>query len=264
MSIFSAVNQNAQHLAKKILSAEYRELNRIKSLPRYKMGATTILGPSIHYSDALSFHNMYYDIFKSEIFRFKADNSAPVIIDGGANIGMATAYFKRLYPGSDITAIEADPTIYKTLVGNLSHLGHTDVETINKALWKEKGTLNFSSDGADGGHLAQGGGVQVETFLLSSILNRPVDLLKLDIEGAELEVLIEAETSLKQVKSAFIEYHSFENQPQRLNELLALLSGAGFRYFVQSLYLMRAPFLEHKIESGMDLQLNIFAYRAEV
>lgn len=205
---------------------------------------------------------MYYDIFKSEIFKFSADSAKPIIIDGGANIGLASIYLKRLYPNSEILAIEADPKIYKILTENFSSLGYKDIKAVNKALWKEAGTLSFSSDGADGGHLDKAGGVQVETFTLSSIINRPIDLLKLDIEGAELEVIKEAESSLHHVKNAFIEYHSFQGQPQRLNELLDILTRAGFKYFIQSLYLLRAPFIEHKVEAGMDLQLNIFAYRA--
>lgn len=262
MSILSNINQHTQNLAKKLISAEFRELQRIKSVSRFQVGHTSILGPPICYTDSLSFHNMYYDIFKSEIFKFSADNAKPFIVDGGANIGLASVFLKRLYPDSEILAIEADPKIYNILIENFNSLGYNDIKTVNKALWKEEGTLSFSSDGADGGHLDSAGGVQVETFKLSSILTHPVDLLKLDIEGAELEVIKEAESLLHHVKNAFIEYHSFQDQPQRLNELLDILTRAGFKYFIQSLYLLRAPFIEHKIEAGMDLQLNIFAYRA--
>lgn len=261
MSLLANANLSAQHYLKKMLSAEYRELDRIKDLPRFKQGYTNILGPAVQFSDPLSFYHMYHDIFKTDIFKFKADNDAPFIIDAGANIGMATAYYKRLYPNSKVVAVEADPSIHKVLVGNLNSLGYTDVEVINKALWKEVTTLNFSSDGADGGHISEKGGVQVETCTLSSLLTGPVDMLKIDIEGAELDVLKEAKPNLGNVKSAFIEYHSFDGSVQRLNELLTLVTEAGFRYYVQSLYQIHAPFIEHKIEAGMDLQLNIFAYR---
>ncbi|MBK9174775.1 MAG: FkbM family methyltransferase, partial [Flavobacteriales bacterium] len=64
------------------------------------------------------------------------------------------------------------------------------------------------------------------------ISNGTVDLLKVDIEGAETEVLLDCGDALGGVQRLYVEYHSFRNRPQRLHELLALLAAQGFRYYL--------------------------------
>ncbi len=87
-------------------------------------------------------------------------------------------------------------------------------------------------------------------------------MLKIDIEGAETQVLEDCADVLHHVERIFVEYHSFSNQPQNLHRLLAVLANAGFRYNVQHIGVFSShPFVKIQSYLNMDNQLNIFAVR---
>jgi hypothetical protein len=90
-----------------------------------------------------------------------------------------------------------------------------------------------------------------------------VDLLKLDIEGAETDVLLDCASILDRIDRIVVEYHSFVNEPQTLDRLLTLLSRAHFRTYVRSVNAEwpLQPFLDVPVYYGMDLQLYIYAFR---
>ncbi len=244
----------------------YLKIYRLYKTPRFQMTHTGLLGKDLLVADAASTVFMYKEIFENEIYKFKADKSEPRIVDCGANIGMSIIYFKKLYPAAKIIAFEPDKRIYDICQRNIQAFQLPEVELVNKALWSERTTLNFYAEGADGGRLVQVGDnkniVKVETDVLSGYLGQPVDLLKMDIEGAELEVLRESEKSLYNVERIFVEYHSFVGKKQKLDEMLAILARSGFRIHVQVPGIISPqPFCEHKNWAGMDLQLNLFAFR---
>lgn len=269
------INQRSpKHWAKLLLLPEYREyvqkekeLEKLKNAPRYTPISTSILGKPLSLVDGKSFYYSYREICEDEIYKFISDQPNPLIIDCGSNIGLSILYLKQLYPQSKIIGFEADPTVYKTLKANLQSFGYEDIEIYNKALWKEETTLEFAVEGADGGRVAQNedesfnGRVKVPTVCLSNYLSQPVDFLKLDIEGAETEVIKECADCLHQVKNLFVEYHSFWEQPQTINEILSILKNANFRVSISSQLASRQPFVKQPLQLGMDLQLNIFAYR---
>ncbi len=89
-----------------------------------------------------------------------------------------------------------------------------------------------------------------------------MDLLKIDIEGAETVVLEECKNLLQNVERIFVEYHSYVDKDQTLHYLLQILSDIGFRYNVQSTGVFSPnPFLQINTYYDIDLQLNIFGYR---
>ena len=233
---------------------------------RYTQIQTELLGHPLVVPDAPTFLPMYFSIFESEIYKFTADNATPYILDGGANIGLSAIYFKRLYPNAKITAFEPDPKIYSALEQNIRNANFNNVELVNRALWNEETSLWFSSEGSDAGRIANDGtdtkDIEVKTVRLRDYLNTPVDFLKLDIEGAETTVMEDCHDKLRQVKRIFVEYHSFENQPQTLATLLTILKDNGFRVAIHAENISPHPFIKRDLCVGMDLQLDIFAYRA--
>jgi FkbM family methyltransferase len=216
--------------------------------------------------DPASFLSAFEAIWVERIYDFQTDSTAPVIIDGGANIGLSVAFFKRRYPKSCVVAVEADPLILGHLEKNLAALRLGDVEVISKALWSTETELSFHSEGADGGHVAADGPntVRVPTIRLSTLLSRydTVDLLKLDIEGAELDVLEECQAELGRVERAFVEFHSFSSRAQRLSRILEIFEKSGFRVHAQPEYFCTQPFLNVTPSAGMDLRINLFFSRA--
>lgn len=225
---------------------------------------TEILGKPLELVDSASFIWMYNEIFEREIYRYHARTTSPYVIDCGANIGLSVLYLKQLYPQSHIVAFEPDDEIFEVLQRNIERFGYLDIDLQCRAVWNQETTLNFGSDGADGGRLTRAGdsyNKQVKTVRLRNLLDRPVDFLKIDIEGAETEVLLDCADLLSAVDNLFLEYHSFDQQPQSLHVLINILNDAGFRLHIHPPITSPQPFLKRDVQAGMDMQLNIFAFR---
>lgn len=251
----------------KMQKAQENSMLEIREIPRYNLSQTDILGFNLQFVDSASFVFMYEEIFKKCIYKFESSSSDPFIIDCGANIGLSLIYFKQLFPASRIIAFEPDKEIYKTLSFNCNSFGLSNIELIPKACWNEVTTLEFLSEGADGGRTAvaedgKANVVQVETIRLRDYIDRTVDFLKIDIEGAEFTVLNDIADKLHHVQKLFVEYHSFTGQEQWLPEIVAILKSAGFRLYVSAPGLSSLnPFIHINTYAGMDGQLNIYAAR---
>lgn len=258
-----------KHVKKLLCQPSYRReffaLRRLKEMPRYTKTTVSLANIEWQLIDPASFVFQYAEIFQKQIYQFPAQTPAPRIIDCGANIGLSVIYFKRVHPESRITAFEPDPQIFSVLEENIRQCGYADVELVNKAVWTETATLEFLPDGSDGGRMVQMSAdrqrIQVPTVRLADFLNEPIDLLKIDIEGAETSVLQDCQDTLQHVRHLFVEYHSFEHQPQTLLTIMNILFNAGYRVYIHSHNVSAQPFDKRKTISGMDMQLNIFAFR---
>lgn len=243
------------------------QFSNLKKLPRYTKSDHVLEGKKIIIPDNASFMFMQDEIFNKNIYKFKSDKSSPFIIDGGANIGLSTIYFKKLYPDSSIIAFEPDPEIFKILKGNLEKFNYKNLELVNQGLWDEEKELDFWSEGADAGLLSEidnsnKASTKIKTTSLNKFLNKEVDFLKLDIEGAETVVLKDIQSNLNKVRRIFVEYHSFKDKPQSIGEILSILIDAGFRLHINSPGLSSpSPFVKLNIYNNMDMQLNIYGYK---
>jgi FkbM family methyltransferase len=207
--------------------------------PRFTPGEIQ-LGPySLRYSDLLTLCPQWRDIFVASSLTFETTNASPRILDCGANIGLASLFFKRRYPAARITAFEADPAIAAMLAENVRRNGAADVEVVAAAVWTAGGEVTFRPDGADSGAVASLAGapeadaIRVPTIRLAERLAAErIDLLKLDIEGAETEVLEDCASALGNVGALLLEVHEFDPSKRRSPALLQLLGDSGFTYAV--------------------------------
>lgn len=236
------------------------ELGRLNRLTPFTPGVTNLLGFPVTYTHPQSIVAQFRSIFRQQEYCFTAANDEPRIIDCGANIGLAVLYWKSKFPKAHVIAFEPDPELARVLRSNLTSANVSDVTVEEKAVWVSDGSLKFIQQGAGGGRLGDGA-ITVATVRLRDFLDQDVDFLKIDIEGAEVDVLSDCRGSLDRVKNLFVEYHSFGDRPQRMEELVGVLSGAGFRIAVQTERTIETPFLYRKLDDDMDLQLNISAYR---
>jgi FkbM family methyltransferase len=247
--------------------AETKEQIRLRSLPKNISNKTWLLSNDFYFSDAVSFLGAKNEIWDREIYKFTTNNPTPYIIDAGANIGLSVIYFKKLYPQAELIAFEPDNTIFDILQQNIKNFDLDNVKLIKKGLWSEKKIISFFSEGNEAGHILSNQNigvnkVEIQTDILSRYLNKKVDFLKVDIEGAELEVLQECKHLLFNVDKLFVEYHSYENKPQKLDEIIKILSEAGFRLHIQdNLPFSSNPFISVKKYLNIDMLLNIFAFR---
>jgi FkbM family methyltransferase len=239
---------------------------RYGNVDRYIQRTVSFLTYRFVVPDCMSFLFQYQEIFVAEFYKFSTKEKAPVILDCGANIGMSCAYFKSLYPEAKIVAFEADPEIAAILATNIRSNNLKNIEIINKAIWIDDRGIEFASEGSDGASIfGTGNKIKIDSMRLNDfLLTFPViDMLKMDIEGAETAVIKDCAASLSRVNNIFIEYHSFPDQQQELNEILTILSRNNFRYYIDTAQNRKSPLVNHAYKNNtfMDVQLNIFAYK---
>ncbi len=198
------------------------------------MHTADIQGLHFTYPDQLEFETLVEEAFKKHSYYVDLDTQTPTIIDAGANIGTSALYFHKLYPKAKIISIEPNPRNLEYLKQNLNDNDITNVTIVPKALVGKDGeptvTLYvhprwgvFSSLKAKGWSQDQEmTPVEVETVKLSQLITGPVDILKVDIEGAEEEVLREAKDSLRFVSHLLLEYHETrKGQVEHMQRFLA-------------------------------------------
>jgi len=199
---------------------------------RFRPYQTKLAGFTVHYNDPRSLFSEYKLIFKDKIYQFDSLNKAPLIIDGGSHIGLSILYFKYIYPQSKIIGFEPDQETLTFLKKNVN--GLTNVQIIESGLYSQDDEISFDPDKTDGGKISTEGRNKIKVESLSKYINSEVDFLKLNIEGAELEVLKDLDTNGKfpLIKELCLEWHSFAGQKQNLGELLSILEKNGFKYLV--------------------------------
>jgi FkbM family methyltransferase len=222
-------------LVRRALTELRLELVRHRLLRAADGSVVRVAGLRLRITDGANAYMQYKDEFVRRNYAFASEREAPVVIDGGANMGMFTLATLRDHPGARITAFEPDPGVLALLRENLERNGARDVTLVNAALGGDDGEMGFTPDGQAGGMLlAAGGPMRVRVERLSRYLDEEVDFLKLNIEGAEFDVMREVRDSgcIGRVRAMVIEYHGWPSGEQRLGALLSLLDSAGFRYLV--------------------------------
>jgi FkbM family methyltransferase len=199
---------------------------------------------------------LHREIFVELQYYFRAARRDPFIVDGGSNIGMSVLFFKALYPDARIVAFEPARPAHDVLVRNVEANGLRDVDVHHAALGREEGEVPLYEDPGDPATFRmsvrperlRGTATNVPQRRLSSFLPDTVDLLKLDVEGAEDDVFAELEASgaLSRVEQVVVEYHH-QLDPDRdfLDGFLARLRGAGFRYEVRATPRVATRLSEH-------------------
>ena len=257
----------------------YRQLQvKLAGVPRYQPGVVTAGSWQLHYLDATSLLSAFDVVVVKRWNDFACEKKNPVILDGGANIGISTIHYKRLFPGAAITSFEPDPRACDLLRRNLAANKIHDVEVVEKALWTRSGKTSFFSEGADANRLVRAGDdvnqlmtltpstkeFDVETVRLANYLSRTkYDLVKLDIESAEADVIVDCGDTLRNVNNLVVEFHLTNSKPRDLARTLETLAEQKFHVSVCSygpwVDLLHQTSSEPKVE--FDQYLLISAWR---
>lgn len=184
---------------------------------------------------------LFVDIFLKNTYRFGYTGKNPVIIDCGANIGMAILFFKKLYPGSRIIAFEPNPFAFQLLEKNISINRINNVVLYNEALSSTEGMVSFFMNDDKGtliGSLIRERGgdttFEVKAKKLSDVIaDINPDLVKMDVEGAEHEIIEDLQKAgkLSMASQYIIEYHhQINEQKPRLAGFLKKFENEEFSY----------------------------------
>lgn len=175
-------------------------------------------------------------------FRYYTPTAGDTIIDGGAGIGEDAIVFSHVVARSGkVVALEPSARIFRCLEKTVRLSGLTNVVTLRRALHSGDGELYISSDS----HFAEGtvvdavGGESVRACSLDSLCEEfgidRIDLLKLNIEGAEADALDGMEASWRVVRNVIISCHDFladrggSPKFRTRSKVVALLEERGFR-----------------------------------
>jgi FkbM family methyltransferase len=199
------------------------------------------LGPyTLHGHNAADTLDLFYDIFIAEGYATLGLGPRPFIIDCGANIGLATLYFKLHYPDSRVLAFEPLPGCVSLWERNVIGNRLTGAELVPAAVGGADGSqdLFFAEDSTLGSSISHRpdtttAACRVRVVRLSHSITEPVDLLKLDIEGAEQDVLEELSMrgALARIRRLIVEYHHRLRSPaSELSRFLTILESHGFTY----------------------------------
>ncbi|MEO7922236.1 MAG: FkbM family methyltransferase [Chitinophagaceae bacterium] len=265
--------RGVQNKIRSIFHNPYREvglswskLKYYKHLPSGKLRKHRLAGKYIYFYSPAELLHGFKEIFIDKIYE-QSLPSQPTIIDCGANIGMSVIYMKEQYPAATIIAFEPDEKNFELLTKNISSFGYSDVIARQEAVWIEDTVLNFSNNASMSSkidHTATTNIKKVNAIRLKDLLTKQVDFLKMDIEGAEFEVLSDLDGGLTHVTNMFIEYHGMFGQQAELTKLFSIISGNGFLYYIKEAAVVYSSPLKRDIKAGdaYDIQLNIFCFRS--
>ena len=160
--------------------------------------------------------DVFKQVFVDTEYRFESDEDPRVIVDAGANIGLTSVYYASRYPGCRILAIEPEGSNFDLLSRNVSR--YPNVTPIHAALASEpghvviddpdQGAWSFRTRAAED---AEPGSQRVESVTIGQLMDghgiERIDLLKMDIEGAEMDVMRHASVWIDRVDAMVIELH---------------------------------------------------------
>ena len=153
-----------------------------------------LLGYKISFKGEANFRHLFNGIFVQAPYFFRASDDRPLIFDCGSNIGMSVLFFKKLYPNARIVAFEPDPFTFETLRRNVEQNRLSDVDLHQIALDDRVGEIEFFRDASpESSSLTMsalpqrhsGPSVAVPARRLSDFISSEIDLIKIDVEGAE-------------------------------------------------------------------------------
>jgi FkbM family methyltransferase len=209
---------------------------------------------------------LYREIFVEESYLRNGFPSSPssVIFDIGANIGLASIFFKQRFPDALVVAAEPGPDTFVALRQNMeqhvpsgvarnvavadrdgvARFGYYPGASAESSLYADQAEetalakellLNSGFPEADAEKFSRDrhhlSFVECETVTLSTLIRQTgvdrVDLLKIDVEKAELDVLAGINTpDWLKIRQLVLEVHDIDG---RLEQVLAILAGKGFQ-----------------------------------
>jgi FkbM family methyltransferase len=192
----------------------------VKSRLLNKRYAITVANECLPHPVHLRLRTSDVCVFEEVILNSEYDHVASMaprsIVDAGANVGLTSVYFANRFPDAKIIAIEPEPANFEVLCRNAAC--YPNIVAVQAALWREDTQLSLidPGNGAWGfqtseASAAEGEQLPVEAVTIDSVMKRfgldRIDVLKIDIEGAEKEVFESSATWIDRVGTIMVETH---------------------------------------------------------
>lgn len=163
--------------------------------------------------------DIFFEIFYHKIYDLPQVDPVSIrtIVDLGANVGMSVLYFLQQYPQANVLCVEPEPSNFSQLSKNLStEINNGKVTALEMAVMNEDGNVFFESAAIKyNSKIKDGNGAaNIKAICMNTLLDRfsidHIDLLKVDVEGAEKYIFSSNTGWLKKVDNIIIELHGAE------------------------------------------------------
>jgi len=188
--------------------------------------------------------DVYRQVMLDAEYEFQLSAEPKTIVDAGAHIGLASLWFANRYPDATIIAIELEPANYEMLRRNTAHC--PNVHAVHAALWAKDEPVHLTDPGRGSwGFVAStnGSGQPVPAVTIAGLMEtfglERIDLLKLDIEGAERDVLTESGAWLPHVEAVVAELHDSINPGCSRAFYLATADFGDVQYVGENVFVSR-------------------------
>ena len=176
---------------------------------------TDLNGAEIHCRSGLADLGVVYDTFVGR-YHLPPDDLGAVrtILDLGSNIGLTVAHLATLYPEARILGVELDAGNRELAARNIALFGDR-CRVLHAAVWHQPGEVAYGGARESGYAIVTGehrtATTTVPAVTVGALIDElgvaEVDYVKMDIEGAEKEVLAAAGSWLPRVRSIKVEVH---------------------------------------------------------
>lgn len=157
----------------------------------------------------------FLQIFVDGELEFNVPTTQSTIVDAGANIGLASIYFATRFPNAKIVALEIEDSNFEMLKRNTAF--YPNITCLKRALWSGPALVTITNSDAESWAFTIDVSRMEDTptilavgvkDLVQQFENHYIDLLKIDIEGAEKEVFQHgADDWINQVRTIAVELH---------------------------------------------------------
>lgn len=177
----------------------------IGSAPNPLTGGTVYLRPGT------TDQNVYDEIFLAKEYDINLGDPL-FIVDAGAHIGLSSVFFASTYPKATIIAIEPEQSNFNVLLKNVSK--YSNIKPIQAGLWSRKTHLRIHDTNVANWSFrvsedSSGNGIPAVCIqdIMADFNIESIDVLKVDIEGSEVEILSHAQPWIDAVRALIIELH---------------------------------------------------------
>ena len=156
------------------------------------------------------------EIFIADVYDLSRFNNLSCVIDLGGNIGAFSYRIASLFPNCVITALEPEPDNFSVLKENCFNI--ENINLINKAVWSHSDGVEIVPDYGGSSvweNSKSPDSIFVESIAFDELLEKfdHVDLMKTDIEGAEVEAFLSASPdSLMKIDNILGEFHRHDSR----------------------------------------------------
>ena len=194
------------------------------------------------------------EVFWEQVYapRVKQVTASGVILDLGANIGAYSVWAARRWHPGKIVAVEMENDNFQLLEENIRLNGlRGTVIPVKAAIWNENGKVGIKRH-----HFNHGmnqvcldkreGGVPSMTLekLMDMVKVKKIDILKMDIEGAEDRIINETNERLFAHSVAYLEAEMHPTKGVQVEKMVAALEKTGFEVIIRRQWLRTTMLLE--------------------